>query len=733
MYDQISACTDKSNDFLNLHDQSIKNESHEILPSNVEEFLIELDSRVKDITDIYKQLSDVNKNSSDTTYQTVYSDFITDLDKLKANIEENKAAELELSNEEQRLEDAKRELKEKLKLIQQKRKALRDRVAITSRNRPQPVSISEDTSDISSPSSNRDLHSPQQDIDIQSNKERIKNFTRELTSGLAETLGSKEIKERKLRTKKAVEPDIFTGNPIDFNDWEIDWEAFVEAEDLTEKEALRHIKKFLSGKAKDCVVGLLSVNTAEAYRQVRRKLKTRFSTDQDIAGIFKKKLRQWPPIREPNGEKLLEFADFLDHIQSSRSSVKGLNSLDEKEQNEFMSQKLPHDIKLKWVEIINHKKLMQAGYPSFSDFVEFVQVQADTYMNPIMKRGDGKNNQKQNTESKSANQHKPANKSYHTSTSDVQAPKGPYCYLCQDNSHSTPNCGALAKKNYKEKMEFVSTNKLCYRCAKHKGLAKNCRSNPICEVCGKGHATILHNSDYRANTKDKTQESTSSNSNNSSALTEPQNSQASTKSTTDKNPKKVKCTTVKRATYSMVVPVYVSAGGIEKLVYAVLDTASDSCYIDNRVANAIGADGVKEDITMVTMNAETKQCIQLYKDLHIRGYLTNSSTFLNAFESNAIACSKTEILTRNSGQNLPHVQKIASHLPPQLDIPVGLLIGGDCPQAIFPKESVEGPTGEPFAVKTMFGWTLCGGKPEQVSAVKQQRTRMNQLLKPFSW
>ena len=69
------------------------------------------------------------------------------------------------------------------------------------------------------------------------------------------------------------------------------------------------------------------------------------------------------------------------------------------------------------------------------------------------------------------------------------------------------------------------------------------------------------------------------------------------------------------------------------------------------------------------------------------------------------------------------VQKIASHLPPQLDIPVGLLIGGDCPQAIFPKESVEGPTGEPFAVKTMFGWTLCGGKPEQASGLSCRATK----------
>ena len=119
-------------------------------------------------------------------------------------------------------------------------------------------------------------------------------------------------------------------------------------------------------------VGLLGVNTGEAYRQLMRKLRERFSTEQDIAGIFKKRLRQWPPIKEPDGEKLLEFADFLDHVQSSRSSVKGLSSLDDKEQNEYMSQKLPHDVKLKWVEVINQRKAEKKDYPLFPDFVNFV-------------------------------------------------------------------------------------------------------------------------------------------------------------------------------------------------------------------------------------------------------------------------------------------------------------------------------------------------------------------------
>ena len=65
--------------------------------------------------------------------------------------------------------------------------------------------------------------------------------------------------------------------------------------------------------------------------------------------------------------------------------------------------------------------------------------------------------------------------------------------------------------------------------------------------------------------------------------------------------KKVNCTSTKRTTYSKVVRVYISAGGPEKLVYALMDNGSDSTYINKQVAKEIHATGTTEDVQMVTM------------------------------------------------------------------------------------------------------------------------------------
>jgi len=48
------------------------------------------------------------------------------------------------------------------------------------------------------------------------------------------------------------------------------------------------------------------------------------------------------------------------------------------------------------------------------------------------------------------------------------------------------------------------------------------------------------------------------------------------------------------------------------------------------------------------------------------------------------------------------------HLPEVDSSKVGLLIGQNCPDAIVPLEICRGEYGSPYAVRTVFGWTLNG-------------------------
>ncbi|KAL2092899.1 hypothetical protein ACEWY4_012697 [Coilia grayii] len=47
-------------------------------------------------------------------------------------------------------------------------------------------------------------------------------------------------------------------------------------------------------------------------------------------------------------------------------------------------------------------------------------------------------------------------------------------------------------------------------------------------------------------------------------------------------------------------------------------------------------------------------------------------------------------------------------MPPQLDCEVGLLIGFNCPQVLLPRDVLSGEEGQPFAQKSVLGWSIIG-------------------------
>ena len=52
--------------------------------------------------------------------------------------------------------------------------------------------------------------------------------------------------------KTEVEPEEFYGHPLDFDDWECDFNSYIQSmriEDTAEK--IRHLKKYVNGESKE--------------------------------------------------------------------------------------------------------------------------------------------------------------------------------------------------------------------------------------------------------------------------------------------------------------------------------------------------------------------------------------------------------------------------------------------------------------------------------------------------
>ena len=119
--------------------------------------------------------------------------------------------------------------------------------------------------------------------------------------------------------------------------------------------------------------------------------------------------------------------------------------------------------------------------------------------------------------------------------------------------------------------------------------------------------------------------------------------------------------------------------------------------------------------------------------LKVRGYSADcdQTIELDAYEQEKIPCNFQQIPTAEHIHQLSHLKGLSQKISPKLDIPVGILIGVDCAKALMQLETVYGEAGEPFASRTLLGWTLCGeikhhsNKTVHNVAVVNDETRMD--------
>ncbi|KAK0141235.1 hypothetical protein N1851_021749 [Merluccius polli] len=148
----------------------------------------------------------------------------------------------------------------------------------------------------------------------------------------------------------------------------------------------------------------------------------------------------------------------------------------------------------------------------------------------------------------------------------------------------------------------------------------------------------------------------------------------------------------------------------EILVYALLDTQSDTTFILKDIADQLHVkqDLVRLKISTVTSIAKVASSHKLY-GLQVRGLMADERIKLPVtYTREYIPANKSDIPTCKTAKGWPHLEHLADEMPPELDCEVGLLIGYNCPQVLLPRNVVSGKEGQPFAQKSILGWSIIG-------------------------
>lgn len=464
-------------------------------------------------------------------------------------------------------------------------------------------------------------------------------------------------------------------------------------------EKIYYLRKYVGGPAKTAIESYFLLGTESAYHAAWDILEERYGSPFVIAKAFRDKLDSWPKIGPKDSCELREFADFLRSCEAATPQVKSLEILSDCNENQRILSKLPDWLTSRWNRRVVEIEEATGTFPTFKQFVEFVTKEAKIACNPVTSLHALKSTESQALKTKGVR----STGAKVLASSSSEERNIVECIFCGKRGHEVPICRKFMEMAIPERVKFVQTKGLCFGCLKPGHLSKACENRSVCDTCKGKHPTSLHQ-DRTAYTERKAQNEERKERKTVSTQTNEESTEALSA--------KVLQNTHNTHT-STVIPVWLSTTSEpdrEVLIYALLDTQSDTTFVLQEVADTLVTDKTPVQLKLSTMaSRNTIVPCQRLTGLQVRGFSSvKKITLPVTYSREFIPANKAHIPTPQTARAWPHLEHIAQEIAPQQTCDIGLLIGYNCPQALLPREVVSGKDGQPFAQRTDLGWSIVG-------------------------
>ena len=427
----------------------------------------------------------------------------------------------------------------------------------------------------------------------------------------------------------------------------------------------------MSNQVANCPIGWRNVHSgSEKTRKnctvARALLDQRYGDPFVIANAFRGKIDSWPKINARDSQSLLKFADFLKQCLAAMNTISSLSILNDSHENRKMLSKLPEWLINRWNRIGAQRKEQRSEFPSFKDFVEFVGKEANIACDPITSPQSLK--VPYSTDTEKAIQQPQGKKRFpgsRTLLSDVkenaesgsaEAKTKGACALCK-GKHELDVCKAFLSKSLAERKAFIRERSLCYGCLQTGHVSKRCRQRKKCSVCSKFHPSSLHgdvkgqsNTEVKVGTMDTEASLVTREAQGGSASDMNQHSQSGVVFLGNTG-QSSKC--------SMILPVYLShrdSPEKEILIYALLDTQSETTFILQDSCSALRLTGIDVKLSLSTMYAENRVVdSQKINGLMVRGFDNSMRISLpDAYTRNIMPANRSHIPTPDIARSWSH-------------------------------------------------------------------------------
>lgn len=509
------------------------------------------------------------------------------------------------------------------------------------------------------------------------------------------------------------EPVVFSGDPLRFNDWKMSFQTLIDRRAIQVNEKIYYLRKYVGGPAKTAIESYFLLGTESAYHAAWAILEERYGSPFVIARAFRDKLNSWPRIGPKDSCELREFADFLRSCDAATAQIKSLEILSDCNENQRILSKLPDWLTSRWNRRVVEIQDSAGEFPTFKQFVEFVTREAKIACNPVTSLHALKASEGQVSKTKASKNTVGVKVLAISSGERTDTTK---CVFCEKPRHDINVCRKFMEKAIPERIKFVQTKKLCFGCLRPGHHSKACESRSVCNTCKGKHPTCLHED----RDKERKEERKDSNEcmKSKQALKQVDESKEAKQESTVSGEVPMEATSrmtqgVINAHTSTIIPVWLSTltePDSEVLVYALLDTQSDTTFVLQEVADVLSTVKKPVQLKLSTMaSRNTMLPCQRLNGLQVRGFYSPKKIPLPvAYSRDFIPANRAHIPTPKTARAWSHLEHIAERIAPEQVCDIGLLIGYNCPQALLPREVVSGEDGQPFAQRTDLGWSIVG-------------------------
>ncbi|XP_053686266.1 uncharacterized protein LOC128735804 [Sabethes cyaneus] len=506
-----------------------------------------------------------------------------------------------------------------------------------------------------------------------------------------------QLSRSQIAARQAVSKDlpIFSGNP---EEWPVFMSMYNRTTTMcgfTDDENIVRLQKSLKGKAYDAVKSRLmhSGNVSG----ILTTLKMLFGQPEVIIQSLIDKISSLPPIREDRLETLINFAVSVQNFCATVDACGMQEYIYNVTMLHQLVGKLPSSLKLTWAQ--HRLTLKNVNLASFGQWIYTLAEAASVVVFPPTVRGmqsthnEARGSRKGNAYLGAHSETFHPQENYESDTEEPSTVAATSfreaCPVCKGSCKSADKCQRFLELSRESKWAVIREFGYCRTCLRiHRGV---CKAKP----CGKNGCTYRHHALLHNDSRQK-------------IAGIPERTQSPLPGTSRSD-----CNT-HQATGSSALFRYlpVTLYGTKKAIrtFAFLDEGSALTLLDQDLANELCLEGSTRPLCLRwTGGTERHEANSRVCNLQIAGIDKESKQF-QLDEVRTVE----ELLLPQQTLDISELSQLYPHLR---NLPIEsysnarprILIGMKHAQLILMLKCREGRMGQPIAIKTRLGWTVCGG------------------------